>query len=232
MTAISVLIVEDDPRIAELHRRFTERVEGFKVVGIACALAEAAEMVELLEPDLILLDLYFPDGDSFGLLNQVRAAGAETDVILITAAHDVKTLKTAMRNGVFDFIIKPISTARFAECLDKYRNHYARLETRTMLEQGDVDGILHAPVTTGASGEPVAEHLPKGIDALTLDKIRAVFETEPSAEGLSAEDVGARIGVSRSTARRYLEYLVSVCFVRPDLVYGAIGRPERRYAKI
>ncbi len=57
-----VLIVEDDIRIADLHRRFIERVEGCKVVAIAHRLDDAREMAEALEPHLILLDLYFPEG--------------------------------------------------------------------------------------------------------------------------------------------------------------------------
>lgn len=60
---IRVLIVEDDLRIAEVNRRFVEKVEGYEVVGIATNGQEARDQLELLQPDLVLLDIYFPDMD-------------------------------------------------------------------------------------------------------------------------------------------------------------------------
>ena len=64
----SVLIVEDDPKIAEIHQHFTEKVEGFEVVGIAVSIADAEKMSQLLMPDLVLLDYYFPDGQGTDIL--------------------------------------------------------------------------------------------------------------------------------------------------------------------
>jgi response regulator of citrate/malate metabolism len=55
-----------------------------------------------------------------------------------------------------------------------------------------------------------------------------VFATYTSA-GFSAEEVGELIGASRSTARRYLEYMTTTGEVYADVVYGSVGRPERHY---
>jgi len=230
MSAIRVLIIEDDPKIADLHRRFTEKVAGFEVVGIALDLEDAGEMIATLEPDLILLDLYFPEGDSMTLLRDLRAQDIESDVILITAAREVEPLKAAMRGGVFDYIIKPVVRNRFDDCLDNYRRYRERLNAAGSLEQREVDGLLRGPAR--AAGADAVRQLPKGIDGLTLDKVQAVFDAEVAHLGMSAEEVGERIGASRSTARRYLEYLVSVRFIRPDVVYGSVGRPERRYFRL
>lgn len=231
MNLIKVLIVEDDPKIADLHRRFTQHAQGYEVVGIAQGIADAAAMVETLEPDLILLDLYFPEGTTIDLLRTIRAKGLETDVILITAAREVGPLKEALRCGAYDYIIKPVMTNRFHECLEKYRNHRLFLANAQTIEQQDVDGLLSQQHGPGAPLQEEAPSLPKGIDSLTLHKIRAIFKSLPQQTGLSAEEAAARIGASRSTARRYLEYLVSVSFVVPDVVYGTVGRPERRYFK-
>jgi len=228
MSTIRVVIVEDDPKIADLHRRFTERVEGYQVVGVALGLADAVDMVEALGPDLVLLDLYFPEGNGMDLLRGIRARALETDVILITAAREVGPLKEALRHGVCDYIIKPVMAGRFHECLEKYRRRRMLLAQVGEVEQSDVDRLLRAQAAAGTMGCG-GEALPKGIDALTLDKVRAVFKAEDAAQGLSAEEVGARIGASRCTARRYLEYLVSVGGVTPDVVYGSVGRPERKY---
>lgn len=227
MNTIRVLIVEDDAKIADLHRRFTERVEGCEVVGIATGLEDARYMVEALEPDLILLDLYFPEGSGMDLLHSIRTNKMETDVILITAAREMEPLKQALRGGVFDYIIKPVITERFNDCLTKFREYRMRLSNSETIEQRDVDSILRP--ATAPAGNAVQDDLPKGIDSLTLRKVRRLFEDLPRTTGLSAEDAAERMGASRSTARRYLEYLVSVNFVYADVVYGSVGRPERKY---
>ncbi len=223
MKPIRVLIIEDDLRISEIHRRFTEKVEGFEVVGIANSLSDGEDMCKILEPELILLDLYFPDGYGIDLLRQIRSRHQEVDLILITAAKEIGPLKDAIRGGVFDYIIKPVVFSRFAEAMEKYRSYHFDIEGEQKLEQKDVDrllGVTHAPHDK--------EDFPKGIDPLTLKKVHGVF-TIPPDEGVSAEEVGSLLGVSRTTARRYLEYLVSGGFLSADLIYKKVGRPERRY---
>lgn len=220
----SVLIVDDDPKIAEIHRHFTEKVAGFTVVGLADNLADAEKMCELFEPDLVLLDLYFPEGVGTEILWRIRSSRQATDVILITAAKELEPLQEAMRGGVFDYILKPVMFNRFKEALESFREHRRRLQNETSLDQSDVDRLLH-PYKDSQPGEPV---LPKGIDALTLKKVKDVFKS-PHPEGFSAEEVGANIGTSRTTARRYLEYLTVNSQLRAELMYGAVGRPERRY---
>jgi two-component system CitB family response regulator/two-component system response regulator DcuR len=220
----SVLIVEDDPKIAEIHRHFTEKVDGFSVCGIAGSLDDAEKMSQLLAPDLILLDLYFPEGLGTEILWRIRARHQASDVILITAAKELDTLQEAMRGGVFDYILKPVLFQRFQETLERFRNYRQKLQGRPPIDQKDVDRLLH-PFKESKPGEP---DLPKGVDPLTLKKIRAVFE-QPHVDGLSAEDVGERVGASRTTARRYLEYLTATGQLTAELVYGAVGRPERKY---
>lgn len=223
---IRTLIVEDDLRISELHRRFTEKIDGFEVVGIANSLADAAEMVEVLEPDLVLLDLFFPEGSGMELLRKMRAGDAQSDIILITAAREMASLQEALRGGVFDYIIKPVFFPRFEEALNKYRDYFDRIQTGGALEQQEVDLLLHAH----SAPESVGRGLPKGIDPLTLGKVREVF-VALGVNDLSAEEVAAQVGVSRSTARRYLEFLVTEGFLVANLIYGVVGRPERRYLR-
>lgn len=221
---LNVLIVDDDPKIAEIHRHFTEKVEGFKVCGIADTLADAEKMSALFTPDLILLDLYFPEGHGTEILWSLRARHQETDVILITAAKELEPLQNAMRGGVFDYILKPVMFPRFREALERFREHRKSMTTDTALDQRQVDRLLH-PYKDETAGEP---ELPKGIDPLTLKKIEELFAAA-QPEGLNAEEVGQRIGASRTTARRYLEYLTAHGRLQAELIYGAVGRPERRY---
>ncbi len=224
---IRVLIVEDDLRISELHRRFTEKIDGFEVVGIANTIADAEEMTEVLVPDLVLLDLFFPEGNGLDLLRRLRARAVPVDVILITAAREMNSLREALHGGVFDYIVKPVVLARFQDSLGKYRNYFLSVRTGGDLDQKDIDRLLHPSIAPQAREVP----MPKGVDPLTLRKVRSVFSSL-SDRSFSAEEVAEQIGLSRSTARRYLEYLIGEGFLAADLIYGVVGRPERRYFRV
>lgn len=221
---ISVLIVEDDVKISEIHNMFTQRVEGFAVCGIANTIADGADMINILNPDLVLLDLYFPEGNGLDLLKEARAQSRPMDVILITAAQEIKALQEALRGGVFDYIVKPVIFDHFEDSLRRYRAHIQKLRSTEFIDQKDIDAYFKDRQTR----TDYAEDVPKGIDPLTLKKIKKAL-TETTGKGLSAEEVGELVGTSRSTARRYLEYLISIDFLYADQVYGTVGRPERKY---
>ncbi|WP_261883001.1 response regulator [Vibrio pelagius] len=228
MNAVTkVMVIEDDIAIAELHHRYLEQIGGFDVVGIATSQTEAIMQLDILKPDLVLLDVYLPDGCGLDILNHVRGNNQGCDVILITAARDVDTLQQAMRGGVVDYLLKPVMFPRLEASLKKYRSQQQELESVSDLNQGLVDKMLQA--ANQADSKPLAT-LPKGIDGVTLDKIRALFESAETKD-LTADEAGERIGASRTTARRYLEYLITTGELNADLNYGSVGRPERCYNK-
>jgi len=227
--SLGIIIAEDDPQIAEIQRRFVERVAGFEVRGIAHTTRDARELIEVLKPDLVLLDIHFPDGSGLELLRELRAASQPTDVILITAAKEVDSLTEALRCGVFDYILKPLVYERLEQALHNYQAHLTRLRELQQLSQQTLDGLMPGSGYNTSTAASTPTRLPKGIDALTLDKVRqCMLESE---QPLSAEQVSERIGSSRTTARRYLEYLVSEQELAADISYGSIGRPERRYRR-
>jgi len=225
MKTLRVLVVEDDTRIAEMHRFFTDKIPGFEVAGIAQNIEQARELVTLLDPDLILLDLYMPDGNGMEVLKELRGQGLEVDVILITAARHAADVHQALRAGAFDYLVKPVIFSRFEQTLTRFYNYRRLLNQGETLEQKDIDELNPG---AGQARDSETENVPKGIDVLTLGKVRYLFVTVPPV-GFSAEEVGEGIGASRSTARRYLEYMTTTGELRADLVYGNVGRPERRY---
>jgi two-component system CitB family response regulator len=224
---IKILIAEDDPQIAEIQRRFVERIDGFEVIGISHSTRDAQDMLDVFNPDLVLLDIHFPDGSGLDLLKALRSGDSQTDVIMITAAKEVESLSEALRLGVFDYVLKPLVFDRLSGALNQYRSHKASLSNQASeLSQQDVDQLLSRHRENRNSTLKL-EALPKGIDQITLDKIIAAFKD--NQDSLSAEQVGDRIGSSRTTARRYLEYLVGQERLNADINYGTVGRPERRY---
>ena len=221
---LRVLIIDDDIRIAEIHRRYVEKIEGFEVVGIANNLEDAQSQLDVLEPDLLLLDIFFPEGSGLEFLKKARMHSKQVDVIPITAAKEVNLFNEAIYGGVFDYILKPVVFTRFQTTLERYRQTKNQLLNIDQLDQSEVDRALHT-----ASGDlSKFQELPKGIDRLTLEKVQQVLSSVQSP-GLTSEEAASQIGASRTTVRRYLEYLVSQMILDVDISYGGVGRPERRY---
>lgn len=224
-----VLIVEDDVRIAEIHRRFTEKLGGFTVVGTATNGEQAKEWIELVQPQLILLDVYLPDMKGIDLVPFIRANAPDADIIMITAASEVDVVRHAMRGGVFDYIVKPLTFDRFKRSLEHYRSKMQQLEQQEKLSPDQIESLWNTDAPSTAT--QTMDISPKGIDPLTLEKILKCV-SGIGKEGITAELLSQESGVSRSTARRYLEYLISQRKIYAELIYGNVGRPERRYFQV
>jgi response regulator of citrate/malate metabolism len=220
---IRTLIVDDDFRVADVHRGYVERLEGFRVVGEAHTAGEALDSIQRLRPDLILLDLYLPDLPGLEVLRRIQAVqGNRPDVIIVTAARDVDSLRAAMQGGVIHYLVKPFSFRAFEEKLMRYAAVRGRLSQIAEADQVEVDRLFSLLRTN-----PHESELPKGVSEETLRLILAVLST--AASDLSATEIAQSAGVSRVTARRYLDELVRSGRVELTLRYGGPGRPEHRY---
>lgn len=221
---IKVLIAEDDPRIALLHQSMVEKIANFEVIAIANTISELKEYIELMRPDLLLLDVYFPDGNGIDFLSWMRSNAVHTDVILITAAKEMASLEKSLRYGVFDYLIKPIMFYRFQSSLQKFHDYKEKVISQEELSQSKVDAFFNK---TLQPTKPLHVGLPKGVDSITLEKILSALHQ--SQAFFSASEIAEILGINRTTARRYLEYLVSEAKVEVDSLYGSVGRPERKY---
>jgi response regulator of citrate/malate metabolism len=220
---IRVLVVDDDFMVARIHVGFVGRVDGFEVVGVAHSGADAAEAVARLRPDLLLLDLYLPDRFGLDLLADLRIGPHPCDAIVITAAKESESVKAAVRLGVTDYLLKPFGFSDLEERLKRYAAQRRLMDRTEVRGQDDVDRVfVRAP---GASGGSVP--LPKGMSAETARLVESALLEAPGP--LSATEVAEVVGVSRVSARRYLEHFVAMGQADVRLRYGSTGRPERRY---
>jgi response regulator of citrate/malate metabolism len=224
---IRVLVVEDDPLLAEAHAAYTERVEGFVVAAVAQTAQRAMAALRAAEVDLMLLDLNLPDMHGLELCRALRAAGIGTDVLVVTSARDLAVVRSAVSLGVTQYLLKPFTFAAFREKLlayARYRSHL--LGTEPAAAQHEIDRAFAA--LRGSS----PDSLPKGLDQRTLDLILGVLRAAGGPAGLSAAEVAARMGASRVTARRYLEHLAETGQVARSPRYGGPGRPEVEYRRV
>lgn len=226
MTAIRVLVVEDDALIAGAHAAYTERVDGFEVVAVAQTAQRAMAAMRAGPVDLVLLDLNLPDMSGLELCRQLRAAGIGTDVLVVTSARDLAVVRSAVSLGVTHYLLKPFTFATFREKLLGYARYRSQvLGVEPVAAQHEIDRAFAA-----LRGAPDSDSLPKGLDQSTLDLVLGVLRA--ATLGLSAAEVGARMGASRVTARRYLEHLAETGQVVRSPRYGGPGRPEMEYKRI
>jgi two-component system response regulator CitB len=227
MDSIDVLIVEDEVCIAELHAQFLRQTMRFRPVGIASNLNMARTMIRLNKPRLIILDNFLPDGLGIDLLRSIVAEKSDNkpDVIFITASSEMDTVKEAMHCGCFDYILKPVSYDRLKDTLNRYLKYNSAINAFDNISQRHVDDLFNIQAR-----EKSMTNLPKGIGELTLDKIKDVFN-EHCGVKFTAERLGEEVGISKTTARRYLEYCSANGFLNAENEHGRVGRPERVYVK-
>ncbi|WP_220725937.1 response regulator [Arthrobacter cheniae] len=233
---IPTLVVDDDHEVAGIHTGFLLAHGAFDVVGAAHTGARALELADELRPRLVLLDIHLPDMTGIDVLRALRnRPGEPLDVIAITAARELDTVRAAVAGGVLHYLVKPFNAAVLNQRLDHYVAYRRELDAHAVdgsaaLDQGRIDQLLRTTAGAGAGGAPsgpVTVATPKGLSAPTLDAV--MLDLRGHGRGTSASDVADRLGMARVSARRYLEFLVSRGQARIVPQYGSAGRPEKFY---
>lgn len=222
MEWLNILIVEDETPLAEMHAEFIKQNGGCRQVWLAGNLAQARAMTARFKPDLILLDNFLPDGQGIELLRELALSGYSGGIVFITAASDMDTVAEALRYGVFDYLIKPLAYDRLTQTLQRFSQRHQALKDKERFNQRQIDEMFN---TYARNEQQLA--LPVGIDELTLIKVRELF-SDPSTHH-TAESVARETGISRTTARRYLEFCATNHLLSAEIIYGKVGRPQRIY---
>lgn len=221
---IGVLIVEDDFRVARLHAEIAGQVAGLQVLGQVHTASAALEAIGRRRPDLLLLDLFLPDASGLALLARIRSLAEPPDVIILSAANDMASVRTAMRRGALGYLVKPFDLETLRERLRQYVQLHARRSTEGQIGQEQIDELFGA--LRGEEAAP-AVRLPKGHSAATAKLVLGALAD--AGRPLSAVELAEQVGISRATAQRYLASLAEAGSVKLALRYGSTGRPEHRY---
>jgi response regulator of citrate/malate metabolism len=214
---LTVLVVDDDFRVANMHAEVVNTLPGFTVTATVNTLEAARKALEETpDVDLALVDVYLPDGSGIDFIRELRS-----DSMVLTAATEAATIRAAMSAGALSYLVKPFATTELAARLAGYAR-YRKILASPNLSSGDVDAALDglrpriappAPATIAASSTK----------QLVLQALRA------SEKPMSAAEVSAAIGISRATAQRYLATLATTGDVTVGLRYGTTGRPEQEF---
>jgi len=222
---IGVAILETDPMVRSILEGHMAKIDGFELAGCADSLKAAKKLYAAGNVQLVLGEVHFQDGEVLDWLIQLRGQKKPVDFIVVTGDASYATFRTAMQSGVIDYLLKPFTYARFRESLLRYRILQEQLAPDEVLTQAVLDEFFFAEeVARRASGERGEKNFSKH----TYDMIYS-YAREHSDTSFTATEIAENMGVSRITARRYLELMEKEKVLDVELQYGKVGRPKNRY---
>lgn len=225
---IKVIIVEDDSMVREINIKFLGKVEGFEVVGEASNVENAKSVIKTVQADLILLDVFLPDGKGLDLLKWIRLNEIQVDTILVTADKGRGSVDEAFKYGAVDYLIKPFKYERFKEALLKYRERITKLKRLDNIDQQSIDEYILKRISNSMVKQDEEVEMCKGLNIKTYNKIIEFMNINKGIK-LTAEEIANGSGLARVTARRYLEKMDEERKVEIIQEYGRIGRPTKFY---
>lgn len=220
---IRIIVVEDDPMVAQLNAAYLDRLEGFSVVGTFCNGQQAFDYLQENTAELAIVDVYMPVCTGVELLRRMRGTGIQTAVIMITAATEMKVVEEALRLGIEDYIIKPFSYDRLRDSVLRFRDKTSLVQRNVRASQDVVDRLLGNQPASAAE-----KPLPKGLNAKTLASVREVLDRDAAAEH-TCESLSAASGLSKVTVRHYLNHLIDTGILTSAIDYETGGRPRVLY---
>ncbi|GAB3602823.1 response regulator [Microbacterium aureliae] len=217
---LRVLVVDDVPAVVALHSAFVAAHPRCELVGTAGSGPQAVEAIRSLAPDLILLDVHLPGFSGLDALRAVRGDGTLTqpEVIAVTAARDLETVRDARLMGARHYLVKPFTAHELHQRIeDVLRERDASSGGGDRLDQRDIDAVMYPAGRTP---------LPKGLTPQTLEVVTDALRRHPLS---SAAEIAEAVGLSRVSCRRYLEHLAVTGLAARSLDYATAGRPGTRY---
>lgn len=217
------VIIEDDPVITLLNRRYVELDPRFSVVHTFSGARPALLWLRTNPVDLIILDVYMPQMSGIELLKQLRLMGVDSDVMMVTSANDAATIESSMRLGITDYLIKPFGYERFRKALDTFCNRRNAIHDGTFTQDSLDSALNHISSTVAAIQSPQTETPPKGLQKKTLETIENYLKENPS--GHTCDEIASHVGLSVVTVRHYVNYLVEKSIIISSMDYNTGGRP-------
>ncbi|MFD6700423.1 MULTISPECIES: response regulator [unclassified Microbacterium] len=220
MSPARVVIVEDDRLLAGLNAKLVGELPDFEVVAVAHTASAGLREIEHHRPELLLLDVYLPDLNGLELLRRLRTMRTDVEVIAVTAARDLETVRRARMLGVRHYLVKPFTKADLHRRLNEVQRALDMTEGNADLDQRAVDLML-------GGGSDEAAVAPKNLSASSLHRVAELLEG--AAGDMSSAEIADALGMSRVSARRYLDHLATIGRAEVAPRYGTVGRPENRY---
>jgi DNA-binding response OmpR family regulator len=125
----NILLVEDNEAIQQLNKEMLEEERGY-AVRTAMSLAEARQCIRQFAPDIIVLDIMLPDGSGLDFLKELRHAGSDIPVLILTALSESVDEVKGIRAGGDDYIAKPYDSEVLLVRIEKLLNQKLKADER------------------------------------------------------------------------------------------------------
>ena len=221
---VRVIIVEDDPMVAQLNAQYLSQLPQLKVEGIFSNGRDALDYLCSHSIELAILDMYMPMLNGMELLHSMRGSGIQTSVIMITAATEMHVVEEALLLGIEDYIIKPFAFPRLQEAVQRYLSKVSLVKSSAKANQAVVDQLL----SNFPAAETNVRNLRKGLNAKTLRSIENHLRSDPHGPH-TCESISSASGLSKVTVRNYLNYLIEIGHLDSSIDYETGGRPRILY---
>lgn len=192
--------------------------QGFTVEAATSRPADAVAAVELFDPDLLLIDLGFPEGDGLSAAREVVRSHPRTRVVVLTGSDELAPLREAMRIGVAGYVRKDQRLSGIVQALRQAADG-----------ESSIDKTLLRRLGSTAAGPSKQPHV---LDRLTQQEWVVLGCL---AEGLQTSEIVTRLGIRNSTVRSHIQAILSKLGVHSRLQAVALlnetSRPSRAVAK-
>jgi len=209
---LRVLVVDDEPPARAKLRRLLTAEPDVAIVGEAADGAAALECIRRLQPDVVFLDVRMPHLDGFGVVDAVGVEAMPRTVFV--TAYDEHAVRAFEVHAV-DYLLKPVTPARFASALARLRREVARDDAPPGAGGGAPSGVAVLEALHHA------RHGPRHVERLLLHtENRAVFVPVERIDWIEADrnylriHVGAEVFVQRGTVAALVESLDPARFLR------------------
>jgi NarL family two-component system response regulator LiaR len=186
---IRVMIVDDHDMVRRGLATFLRIDTGLELVGEARNGAEAVQMCEHLQPDVILMDLVMPEMDGSAATQTIRARWPRIQVIALTSFQERELVRQALRAGAISYLLKNVSMDDLSGAIHMAfagRSTLAPEATQALIQDAGQGPLLEVDLT------------PRESEVLAL-----------LVEGLSNPEIAARLSITRSTARAHVSHILS-----------------------
>ncbi len=227
MMILSCVIADSSLELQSQYAVALSRTQNLHLKETVTTGGELEDCLKRANAHLVLLDIFLNGWGGLSSLRQARIKYPRIDWLVLSSGDDPDVVRGCICLGVFDYLIRPFSTERLERALSAYYQYYQGLTQRTNpWRQKELDLI------TGLKGRFFSglDEYPKGIQVKLLERLRACMEERDKA--MSASTAGSYVGISRSTARRYLEYLVERRQATVEYDISSVGRPVKLYRLI
>jgi DNA-binding NarL/FixJ family response regulator len=183
---VRVLIVDDHPVVCEGFSQLFEYVDGIDMVGTAGTGREAMERIDMLVPDVVLLDLHLPDGDGATIAARVRTRHPDVHVVIFTGGADPAELRRASAAGVDGILLKTMPVGELIRAIRDVA------DGREVIDRDLVGSLSELDQNTGAI--PLSDRELEVLGHL--------------AKGMTNKDVAAALFISRATVKSHIENIL------------------------